>query len=411
MALFSKSFSLPAMIFALVAQSVAADPAAIKAVAPARLTYVISNDDKALPFNNVVSFFVPSGAASGSDLTVERYVNTPGQGLEGGYFATSRLSSAVGTSCLFVTDAGTGDISAVDIQSQQVTGPFFGSATDAGNANGIGLARNSQYLYATYTSSNTIATFIVMPWCQLSFVGDVSAAGLHGGNVNGIAIHGSMMVVAYGDGSIESFDISGGAPVSNGDAQDATGFLLHFYTPTGVDITQDGRYAIFGDASQDATVEVSDISGGKLTTTVAYSASNGVSASHVRLTDDERMLFISNSQGGTITAAFFDKHTGKVSPGCISPTLNGFYRKFYTHGFLETPWFFLGAVVPEGVSAMGGVAYVAEFGATRSYIGIINVTSDGRTCRMTESSASPAIDYNAGGGGLLTLTAYPPRSS
>jgi WD40 repeat protein len=409
MALLSKSLSLPAMIVALVAQSVAADPAAIKPLALAPLTYVITNDDKAFPYSNVVSFFQPS-STSVPDLTLQNYVNMPGQGLAGGYFATSRLSTAAGTSCLYVADSGTGDISAVDIQSQQATGPFFGSPTDSGNASGIGLALNAQYLYASFTTSNTIATFIVMPGCQLSFLSDVSASGLHGGNVNGMAIHGNMMVVAYGDGSIESFDISGGAPVPNGDAQDATGFIAHYYTPTGVDITKDGRYAIFGDASQDATVEVSDISAGKLTRTIAYSASKAVSASEVRLTEDESMLFISNSQGGTITAAFFDKQTGKVSPGCSSPTLNGFYQKFYTHGFLETPWFFLGTVIPEGVSAKGGLAYVAEFGATRSYIGIIHVISNGRTCTMTESSVSPAIDYNAGAGGLLTLTAYPPRS-
>jgi WD40 repeat protein len=409
MAVFSKSFFLLAMMVALVAQAVAADPASVQPVAPGPLTYVITNDDKASPYVNLVSFYQPVNA-SVADLMLQNYVAMPGQGLAGGYFATSRLSTAVGTSCLYVADSGTGDISAVDIQSQLATGPFFGSPTDSGNANGIGLVLNGQYLYASFTTSNTIATFIVMPGCQLSFVTDISASGLHGGNVNGMAIHGNMMVVAYGDGSIESFDISGGAPVSNGDAQDATGFIAHYYTPTGVDITKDGRYAIFGDASQDATVEVSDISGGKLTRTIPYSVSKGVSASHVRLTDDGSMLFISDSQGGTITAAFFDKQTGKVSPGCISPTLNGFYQQFYTHGFLETPWFFQGMIVSEGVSAKGGVVYLAEFGATRSYIGIINVSSNGRTCTLTESSASPAIDYNAGLGGLLTLTAYPPRS-
>lgn len=111
----------------------------------------------------------------------------PGQGLAGGYFATPRLSSAVRTSCLFVADAGTGDISAVEVQSKQVTGPFFGSQSDSGNANGIGLALNSNYLYASFTSFNTIATFIVMPGCQLSFLSDVPANGLHGGNVNGMA--------------------------------------------------------------------------------------------------------------------------------------------------------------------------------------------------------------------------------
>jgi hypothetical protein len=92
----------------------------------------------------------------------------------------------------------------------------------------------------------------------------VLAVGLNSGVVTGMAMHGSMMVVTYGDGSIESFNIAGGAPVSNGDAQNSSG-LANDHLPNGVDITADGHYAIFGDASTVTTLEVSDISSGKLT--------------------------------------------------------------------------------------------------------------------------------------------------
>jgi len=49
---------------------------------------------------------------------------------------------------------------------------------------------------------------------------------------------------------------------------------------------------------------------------------------------------------------------------------------------------FQGSVVPEGVSSSDGIVYVGEFGATRSYIGIINVVSNGENCSSKQSSAS-----------------------
>ena len=87
------------------------------------------------------------------------------------------------------------------MQTRTVTGNFLGSADDAGDANGIGVVVNDNYLYAGYSASNTIGTFAVQPGCQLSFLGDIPAAGLNGGSVAGMALHGQMLVVTYADGS------------------------------------------------------------------------------------------------------------------------------------------------------------------------------------------------------------------
>jgi hypothetical protein len=103
-------------------------------------------------------------------------------------------------------------------------GTFSGSQTDNGSTNGIGLAVNSQYLYASFTASGTIATFSLQGNCGLMFLGDISAVGLHGGPVSGMAVNGNILVVAYGDGSIQSFNVSSGIPVSNGDLQYSTGY-------------------------------------------------------------------------------------------------------------------------------------------------------------------------------------------
>ena len=182
-------------------------------------------------------------------------------------------------------------------------GNFSGSPTDKGNTNGIGLAFSNNYLYAGFTASNTLVTFAVRLGCQLSLLGTMPVAGLNGGFIAGMAIHGNMLVVTYGDGSIQSFNIANGLPISNDDEQNSAGFASAYF-PEAVDITQDGHFAIFGDAAIATTVEVSDISSGKLAPTVMYTVSTatnavgpGHNAASVRLSPDESLLYIGNSQG------------------------------------------------------------------------------------------------------------------
>jgi 6-phosphogluconolactonase (cycloisomerase 2 family) len=270
-------------------------------------------------------------------------------------------------------------------------------AHDTGASNGIGLAVNAQYVYASFTDDSTIGTFQVKPGCKIGFVGDTAVDGLQGGTIDGMVIHGNIMVVTYGDGSIESFDISAGTPVSNGDEQNSTGYSHGGNTyPSGVDITQDGHYAIFGDTSVSTVVEVSDISSGKLTPTVAYRLGKGINSSNILLSPDETLLYISNNQSGTITAAFFDKSTGTLSRGCISAYLKGY----------DSDWSYTASLALDRTTGTGGVLYVAEYGAPSS-IGMVNVESAGGKCTLKESSKSPVADPNSPG--LLSIGAFPPR--
>jgi 6-phosphogluconolactonase (cycloisomerase 2 family) len=211
-----------------------------------------------------------------------------------------------------------------------------------------------------------------------------------------MAVHGSIMVATYGDGSIESFNISAGVPVPNGDEQNSTGSRGGNTYPSGVDITQDGHYVIFGDTATSTVVEVSDISSGKLTPTVVYHLGNGISSSNILLSPDETLLYISNTQGDKITAAFFDKSTGKLSKGCVSGSLRGYV----------TDWSYLGSLALDETTGPGGTVYVAEFGQPSS-IAEIKVTSAGGKCTLKEASASPVSDPNSPG--LLSIGAFPPR--
>jgi len=402
------------LIFALTPACFGAHSASTTSAShPSPPTYVVTNDDAGIVFDeNTISYFIAGGSPSAPSLTYQNSVPIGGVGGGGGNFGASSIVSLPDSNaqCLYVSNAGSGAIASVNIQSQALAGTFSASPTDAGTSNGIGLALNRNYLYASFTDSNTIATFQILPGCQLSFVNDTNVAGLNGGGIYAIAANATILIVTYGDGSIGSFNVSGGVPISNNDEQNSTGYIAdNNNLPSGIDITQDGHYAIFGDGAILTTVEVSDLTSGRLAATRSYqlgasatavsptAVGPGIGSANVRLSPDERLLFISNNQSGNITAGFFNPATGGVSPGCISQRLSGFYN----------PWFYLGSMVTENTSGSGGVLYVAEFGK-QSSIGILNINVSGGTCGFTESANSPVSDP-VSGAALISLWAYPPR--
>lgn len=360
--------------------------------------YVITNNDMFASSFAGVSFYTLGSAGV---LVPYADVPTGGGGIQGGFFGASRLAIQSNGSgqCVFMSQGFMNEILGIDITNLEISGSASGSPTDDGSVNGIGLAMNAQYLYASFTTSNTIATFQVQPGCNLSFVNDVSVAGLQGGFIDGMALHGNTLVAAYGDGSIESFDISSGTPVSNGDKQNSTAAVQSAFAsyPTSVEITKDGHYALFGDTSTSTLVEVSDISAGKLAKTVPYTVGNGINSSNIVLSPDETLLYIANTQGDSITAAFFNAITGKLSPGCQSGMLNGYVAN----------WSYLGSLAVETNSGTGGVVYVGEFGSA-SGIAMVGVTSANGQCTLKESSGSPVADPNSQA--LLSIGMYPPRS-
>lgn len=366
-------------------------------------SFLVTNNDVPLfnppqgPAGSTVSFY--SIESSGA-LDNKVVIPTGGVGIAGGFFASSRIAIVPQGNevCVFASNAASGDISGINAGTLTVTGTFLASLSDTATTNGIGLAANANYLYATYSTSSTIATFSVEPGCMLSFVGDVSTVGLNSGVVGPLAIHGSTMVVTYGDGSIESFNIAAGVPVSNGDAQNSSGFA-NDHLPNGVDITADGHYAIFGDASTVTTLEVSDISSGKLTPTIAYDVGKSWNSGNVRLTPDESLIIVSNNSGGTVTAAPFDKATGKIAPGCTSAPLKGFYGT----------WSYTGAAALQLPSALGGLIYVPEFGSNGySSIGVVQLTVADKACTLSETASSPIVD-NSDHSELLSIGVYPVR--
>ena len=358
--------------------------------------YLITNDDR--PFASGVTFYLIT--ADGL-LHLDGEVPTTGGGIAGGFFSTYRVAvlDSDTQQCAYASNAATGDIVGIDVNTLTVGGSASGSPTDSGSANGIGLVLDGQYLYAGFTSSNTIGTFQLQAGCSLTFVNDISVAGLQGGFIDGMAAHGNMMVVTYGDGSIESFDVSSGTPVSNGDEQNSTGYSSSQGAtyPNSVEITKNGKYALFGDTATSTVVEVSAIGSGKLTKTSVYVLGPAINSSNILLSPDETLLYISNNQGDSISAALFDSSTGTPTPGCTSGRLRGY----------SVSWSYIAELAVGSNNGAGDVIYVAEFGPTSS-IGMIAVGSNGATCTLNELAQSPVADPNSPG--LLSIGSFPPAS-
>jgi hypothetical protein len=360
--------------------------------------YVITNDDLPYPFLSSISVYT---VEAGGLLSSPQQIKTLGFGISGGFFGANRISvlNSGGQQCVYASSAASGEIVGIAINTLTVGGSATGSPTDLGTTNGIGMVMNSQYLYASFTDTDTIGTFSVQSGCSLSFINDVSVAGLASGVINGMAIHGNMLIATYTDGSIQSFNISAGSPVSNGDEQYSTATLnsMDATYPNSIDITSDGHYAIFGDTSTSVVVEVSDISSGRLTPTVLYTGNKSISSSNIMLSPDETVLYVVNTQGASVSAMFFNAATGVLSGGCKSKTVGG----------QSADWSYLAGLGLASQTGNGGGVYVAEYG-NPSGIALVSLTLKGQTCSLQEVKGSPFADPDSLG--LLSIGTFPPRS-
>jgi hypothetical protein len=359
--------------------------------------YLITNNDRSTA--NSATFYIIS---AGGKLTQTAVVPTGGFGWDGlGSVATNKINVTHDNNgnCAYLSDwvsvggSGHPDVTAISIKTLTVAGNFQGSAGDQVSTNGMGLASNGSYVYAEFSQSQTIGTFKRLAGCKLQFMGDISAPGLNGGIVQGIKARQNILVVTFTDGSIESFDISNGIPVPDGDLQYLTGYLQNGYSAAAVDISSDGHFALFGDFPN--VVEVSDLSSGKLAPTVVYSGlGSGSGLGGIWLSPDETILYISNFSSGQVEAAFFDKTTGILSAGCTSAPLKGY-------GSL---WSFMASLATANRTGTGGALYVAE---PDTRIGIVRLTSSGGTCSFSESPNSPVADTSTET--LESIGVFPPR--
>jgi hypothetical protein len=161
----------------------AVTPLSAQILTAAGAPYVVTNDDLAFPFLTGVSFFTVG--ANGLPV-FKQQVQTGTYGIGGGYFGMNRLAVLnVGNQhCVYASEARDGYIVGIAVSSLTVGSSTRGSTTDTGTSNGIGLAMNPNYLYASFSDANTIGTFAVQSGCGLLFIGDTLVSGLAGGIIN-----------------------------------------------------------------------------------------------------------------------------------------------------------------------------------------------------------------------------------
>jgi hypothetical protein len=335
--------------------------------------FLVTNDDN--PAGNTATFYSLATTGTPTQLTS---VATGGLGSGGGFFAIPRTSLArTNAGCIFVGNSGSGNVASIVESTLTLAGVFSGGSSDSGD---LGLTMAGNYLYAGFGNSLNIATFRMNPDCTLQFLGDTAASD----HPDGMKAHDGIMVVAYANGFMESFNISTGMPVANGDYQPGTGG-----TPAGVDLSRDGHWAVFGDATANgAVIEVSDISSGKLKTAVAYQVGTGNNSNNVRISPDQRFILVSNNNSGQVTAAFFDTTTGLISNSCTSPVLKGFAS--FISGLDTTP-----------TKGGSGFVYVAT---GRNGISMLRLRTNGSSCSLTEISGSPTPDPQSAN--LLSLSTF-----
>jgi len=363
-------------------------------VAACQTRYVVTNNDPGVSVYAV-------GASGALTLKQQIRLAKPGVGNLGGYFGANRIQTlnSGNQQCIYASVAFIGQIVGIPISTLVANSGASGSATDNGASNGIGLAVNSRYLYASFVDSNTIGTFVLEPGCDLEFVNDVAVSGLAGGSINGMAIHGNMMIATFTDGSIESFDISSGTPTPNDDEKYSTAAVQSMGATyaNSIDITSDGRYVIFGDTSSSMVVEVSNLSSGKLSPTTVYTSAASVSSSNVILSPDETILYVVNTQGASVSAFLFDKKTGRLALGCASAPIKG----------QSSQWSYLGAAALISQAGNGGGVYVAEFGDPAGMAMVTLQSSPFGTCILRETAQSP---FAVASQGLLSIGTFPPRA-
>ena len=280
-------------LFATLAVSTLVPAAPAMPGQPAAATrYVMANLNSS---PNAVTFFAiggtPTAPVLGSPIAT---VDTGGSGGKIPVTAGSQSSLSVtkvgNEPCVYASNVGSNDITGIAIETQTFKSK---TGTPGGDTGLAGIVSNGTYVYAAFPSAKKIATFQTTPHCGLTFLQDVTTQ--EGGGAFDFALHGNMLVVAYGNGYIESFDISAGVPVSNSDAELSYGHAQGF-SPVSVDISKDGRYAIFGDlgsSSGTTAVEVSDISSGALTPTRFFnSLGAGKGSTSVILSPSGGILYV-----------------------------------------------------------------------------------------------------------------------
>lgn len=357
--------------------------------------FIYTNDDQSP--NTVSAFSVASDGAltavAGSPFA------TGGTGNRGGLFSSNRIGVAVVGNFLFASNSGSNDVSVftIDPNSGSLT-PVDGSPFATGGVGRRGIAvsptPDGSFLMAANSDSNNITVFSIASNGALTAVAGSPFATL-GMLPDGIKVgpDGKFLAVAEVlSKQVEMFSIgSSGSLTSLGTfPEGGTGNLA------GVDIDCSGNFLYGGEANSESTIVdgYTIASSGGLTPIAGspFLPEVGTNSNVVLLSPDDKTLFVSNQDSNTITA-FSVESTGSLSLLAGSP--------FAMNGPLA---------IPSGMATSqdGTLLYVADIALPNLRTGAVSVFSVAPDGTPSEVTGSP---FSTGRpGGLLSLTAYPPKA-
>ena len=396
--------------------------------------------------------YVNDNNPGGSANTATGFVGVPGPALAivaGSPFATTstgyaavpapnqQVAISYGSSqnCLFVSDPlgnsafPTGDFAGFSINPSTGFLTLVGNFNDPSNTSGanksLPLAIDRRvgfvYLFAAFTGEGKIAFYKINPsTCQAFWSTSTPAVGLGGAPVASMAVSKAgphVLVVSYGDGSIQSFKIGGGILTPLAQFL-STGFTNQGGRPQGVDITKNGKFAVFGDQQSGvAEVEVAKIlPSGALAPTVDYGGPAVASGLNLGPALDSQnvwlspgmvagnfYLYITNRGSGQVTTARINQTSGVVSNA-------GICTAGFTNPTTLNPLAWTGA---GGLHTMkttpSGTGLVVGENGTPSSVALLGIqNASGCTKEVT---GSPFVDPNSNFtfSGLESIDVFPSR--
>ena len=397
--------------------------------------YVYVNDNNPGLSANTATGFV--GVPGGLAIVAGSPFATTGTGIGASPAPNQQVAISYSSSenCLYVSDPlgnspfPTGDFAAFSINPGTGALTLVGNFNDPSNTSGgnksLPLAIDRRvgfvYLFAAFTGEGKIAFYKINPaTCQAFWSSSTPAVGLGGAPVASMAVSKAgphVLVVSYGDGSIQSFKIGGGILTPLAQFL-STGFTNQGGRPQGVDITKNGKFAVFGDQQSSlAEVEVAKIlPTGVLAPTVDYGGPAVASGVNLGPAIDSQnvwlspgmvagnfYLYITNRGSGQVTTARMNQISGVVSNA-------GTCTAGFTNPTTLTPlaWTGAGGLHTMKITPSGTGLVVAEDGTPSSValLGIQNASG----CTK-EVAASPFADPNSNFSfsGLESIDVFPSR--
>lgn len=186
-------------------------------------------------------------------LKLLKTVSTGGTGLGGGYFAAPRNAIAQNFKCFWVSDAASSDIASFQIPSLKKTGNFSNAALN-GDFDGIGVTEVGNYLISAWSGSANIAVLKINSDCTLTLVGSPLSQPDNVADVTTIPGNKGFVVSYPNAGGAQAYAVSAAGALS------AIGPELVFGTavsgcssegcfPTGEDVTANGQFWVWGNAT------------------------------------------------------------------------------------------------------------------------------------------------------------------